>query len=1085
MIDKMYPLPIDKLYKLIDKEYASRKSILGIPEALFFQPSQYHNLSVSWIGETLASPYGVAAGPQTQMAQNIIAAWLCGARYIELKTIQTLDELTITKPCIDMHDEGYNCEWSQELTIKESFEEYLKAWIIIHYLTKRFNWNAVDTIFNMSIGYNLEGILKANVQWFLDKMQNCKNEKENMIQLLQTLCPEIADVTIPDKISNSITLSTMHGCPPDEIGKIASYLLENKKINTIVKLNPTLLGPETLRDILNNKLGYKTQVPDIAFEHDLKYPDALILIKQLQVTAQKNNLFFGIKLTNTLETINEGQYLDKKEKMVYMSGKALHAISIQLAKILQTEFNGKLHVTFSAGVDCFNIANVLACGLMPATVSSDLLKPGGYGRLQQYAENIQKNYNEKQALNYDDFIIKTNNKIELSKEKAALLNLINYSNEVIKNPVYEKNKFINYSLKTTKKLEYYDCIHAPCVNTCPSHQQIPEYLLYTSQQKFDDAFRCILFTNPFPTVLGTVCDHLCQYKCTRSQYDHSLAIRDVKRFIAENFDVENPKSLPSNGIKVAIIGAGPSGLSAAYYLKISGFDVEIFESANFAGGMIHKAIPEFRLSQLALLKDVNRILSLGIKINYNTTITSELFAQLQKNHNFVYVAIGAQINKPLNIPGTESTKIIDPIEFLDNCKKKISQHIGNNILIIGGGNTAMDVARAAKKLVQSTQGKVTIVYRRSRYDMPANPEEILAVQHDNISIVEYAAPMAILQNPQRLLCNKTVPTDLDNKGRRNIKILENETFDIPFDSIIPAIGQDINPIFLNNYHYKTTDDDYSLAETNVFIGGDARKGASNIINAVADGRYVAEKIIQKSQANSHVINPANSGLSYSEHMIRRSKREYNLQLFAQQHLESEINTIKDANMAITESARCLQCNEFCNNCVSVCPNRANYCYFVTPATYKIPKIFINEGEPIIVDDFEITIKQQYQIINIKDFCNECGNCLTFCPTSGAPYKDKPQLHLTEKSFAHATEGYTIEKDKDNIMLIYKNNDKISKFFRLNNGYYFENEYIKINISNKNLQIENMEIISKPKVIYLRDMFNMFMVFQAAEQLCGK
>jgi putative selenate reductase len=257
--------------------------------------------------QLLETPIGVAAGPQTQLAQNIISAWLCGARYIELKTIQTLDELTISKPCIDMQDEGYNCEWSQELKIKESYEEYLKAWILIHLLKHKFNWDnseGLGVIFNMSVGYNLEGILKDNVQWFFNKMSDCSYEKEQMIKSLSKFYPEIQKINIPNQISNNITLSTMHGCPPDEIEKIASYLICDKKLHTTVKLNPTLLGAKELRTILNEKLGFKTTVPDIAFEHDLKYPDAIKIIRNLQNDAQKTGVQFSIKLTNTLESVN-------------------------------------------------------------------------------------------------------------------------------------------------------------------------------------------------------------------------------------------------------------------------------------------------------------------------------------------------------------------------------------------------------------------------------------------------------------------------------------------------------------------------------------------------------------------------------------------------------------------------------------------------------------------------------------------------------------------------------------------------------------------------------------------------------------
>jgi len=349
-------------------------------------------------GQLLETPLGVAAGPHTQMAQNIIGAWLCGARFIELKTIQTLDELDVSKPCIDMYDEGYNCEWSQELRIKDSFDQYLNAWIILHILMGQRPFGG---IFNMSVGYNYEGILSDNVQWFFDKMNDCHAEKQEKINAIRKIYSRIDEIAIPDCISNNVTLSTMHGCPPQEIEKIGLYLIEEKGLHTTIKLNPTLLGPDELRCILNDTLGYSTPVPDLAFEHDLKYSDALSIIRNLSLAAEKKKVHFAIKLTNTLESLNFRSVFPENEKMMYMSGRALHPISINLARKLQRDFGGKLDISFSAGANCFNFADILACGLKPVTVCSDILKPGGYGRLSQYLENVKEEMHRLSANSLD------------------------------------------------------------------------------------------------------------------------------------------------------------------------------------------------------------------------------------------------------------------------------------------------------------------------------------------------------------------------------------------------------------------------------------------------------------------------------------------------------------------------------------------------------------------------------------------------------------------------------------------------------------------------------------------------------------
>ena len=235
--DKFSVIPVARLFNLIINDYNERKEIFGIPEELFFKPSAADKFRMSRYGQILETPVGVAAGPHTQMAQNIISAWLCGARYIELKTVQTLDEIHVSKPCIDLQDEGYNCEWSQELKIHEAYEEYLKAWFIIHILKHKFSMNAgngLGMIFNMSVGYNMEGILKDNVQWFFKKMNNCSDEKKKYIEELKPYYPDIVNIDIPEKLSDNITLSTMHGCPPDEIEKIGLYLINERKLHTTI-----------------------------------------------------------------------------------------------------------------------------------------------------------------------------------------------------------------------------------------------------------------------------------------------------------------------------------------------------------------------------------------------------------------------------------------------------------------------------------------------------------------------------------------------------------------------------------------------------------------------------------------------------------------------------------------------------------------------------------------------------------------------------------------------------------------------------------------------------------------------------------
>ncbi|MDK2978915.1 MAG: putative selenate reductase, partial [Bacteroidales bacterium] len=825
MANHFSPITIKHLLQIILNEYESEKSIFGIPEELFFNPVENSQFQTSQFNQQINTPIGVAAGPHTQMAQNIVAAWLMGARYIELKTIQTLDELDIAKPCIDMQDEGYNCEWSQELKIKESFHEYLNAWIIIHILNHKFGWKSdMDTIFNMSVGYNMEGILKDNVQWFFKKMNNCSYELDEKKDQLKSIYPAIDAIKIPSQLSNNITLSTMHGCPANEIEEIASYLLTEKKLHTFVKLNPTLLGAKELRAILNEKLKFKSVIPDIAFEHDLKYDDAVKIIQSLTNTAQQEKLTFGLKLTNTLETKNFKSVFADDVEMMYMSGRALHPVSIHVAQKLQNQFSGTLQLSFSGGAHAFNVSEVLSCGFKTVTVSTDLLKPGGYMRLKQY-------FDELDSINLHS----------ITKE-TALKNLNHYADKVLESDFYQRKTIHEPSIKTERPLSYFDCISAPCKDSCATRQDIPDYMYYTANEQFDKAYEVILKTNPFPSITGMVCDHLCQNKCTRINYDDALLIREVKRFISEQDEIKQ-SPIPNNGIKAGIIGAGPSGLSCAYYLALAGFSVEVFDAHSKAGGMVQYAIPGFRLTDEAIEKDFKRVTDLGVKIHYNTKIDATKFNQLKEQYNYIYIAVGAQRSTPFQLEGIESEGVLDSLHFLMQAKNGKKTGIGQNVVIIGGGNTAMDSARTAFRLV-GKNGKVTIVYRRTINEMPADQGEIKAVIDEGMDIIELTGPESVIKENGKvkaLLCSKMELKEADDSGRPKPVKIKNSEFEIPCDTIIPAVGQSLDIGFVDEKLVQSKPENYQTQFNNVFIGGDALRGGATAIKAIGDGRKIAEK----------------------------------------------------------------------------------------------------------------------------------------------------------------------------------------------------------------------------------------------------
>jgi len=947
-------IPLEKLVSWILEE-ERQDSIFGIHKSLFFTPSSGDPFSLTRYGQFLETPIGVAAGPHTQMAQNIVSAWLCGARYIELKTVQTLDRLNVSKPCIDMEDEGYNCEWSQELRLEDSFDEYLNAWIIIHLLKHKFGWGkktSLGCIFNMSVGYNLEGILKENVQNFLKKMENCKDQLEAKKSEIRHLYPQIDNIEIPERISNNITLSTMHGCPPDEIEKIGWYLIKEKGYHTTIKLNPTLIGPSELRHILNERLGFPTQVPDEAFEHDLKYPDAIKIIKNLSEASREKNLHFSLKLTNTLESINIRGVFPENEKMNYMSGRALHPISINLAAKLQNEFDGKLDLTFSAGIDCFNISRVIACGIRPLTVCSDILKPGGYARLGQYLCELAEAFKREKASSIEKFILNWAKVDHYDVSRAALINLRRYAGNVAGIIDYQKKGKFGESVKTSRKLTPFDCVRAPCITTCPANQDIPSYMYYTSKGEYEKAYDIILRANPLPNITGMACDHRCQHRCTRTNYDHPLLIREIKRFIAEKNNFR-PQLKPKSpvGKKVAIIGGGPSGLACAYFLALEGFSATVFETKAFPGGMVSDAIPAFRLTAEAIEKDISFLRNLGIEFKFDCKIDAKRFAELRKEFEFVYVAVGAQKSKKMDIPGEGTAGVIDFLTFLSNVRRGKKMDLGKRVAVIGGGNSAMDAARTAHRLL-GPDGKVILLYRRTRAEMPADREEIEGLLSEHIEIRELVAPLEVVEKDGKVAGLKCQRMRLGEKGKdgrpKPEKIPGSEEV-IPLDTIVPAIGQEVALEFIDPADFVVDPATGMTKLENVFAGGDAVRGGVSIIRAMADGRTAAENIMRKAGIERTIpAGKPDKGLSFPEFQKKSATRVKGVVL---PEIESDFRwsfepviRVLSEEEAKKEAERCLYCDYVCNVCVTVCPNRANRTYYVVPKEYSLQKAVLqNDG----------------------------------------------------------------------------------------------------------------------------------------------
>lgn len=393
MSDIMKSIPFGQLTEWILEEHRKSGQVFGIQKAYVADQEK----TIEIFGRKLENPVGPAAGPHTQLAQNLVAAYFAGARFFELKTVQKMDgpdlSACIPKPCIVAEDEAYNCEWSTELYVPQAMEEYIKGWMLIHVIAKEFGLGSPDGFqFNMSCGYNLEGIKDKKIDDFIEGLKDardtevfkeCRNWLLEHVDLFEHVTREDIEA-IPAEICNSITLSTMHGCPPQEIENIVMYLLTEKHINTYVKCNPTLLGYEFVREAMDN-LGYDYMAfTDFHFKDDLQFEDAVPMLKRLMDAAAQEGLSFGVKLTNTFPVDTKRGELPGDE--MYMSGKALFPLSITVAARLAEAFDGKLPMSFSGGADQKNIDQIIDCGIWPVTVATVLLKPGGYKWMTRIAE---------------------------------------------------------------------------------------------------------------------------------------------------------------------------------------------------------------------------------------------------------------------------------------------------------------------------------------------------------------------------------------------------------------------------------------------------------------------------------------------------------------------------------------------------------------------------------------------------------------------------------------------------------------------------------------------------------------------------
>ena len=961
MSDIMRPIPFGQLMNWVLTEQKTQGTVFGVSKLTRYTDGQARPI----FGEKIESPFGPAAGPHTQLAQNLIAAYAGGSRFFEVKTVQIMDgedlSKCVNKPCITAADECYNCEWSTELYVPQAFAEYVKAWFACKLMAKEYGLGDPDGfVFNMSVGYDLAGIQSEKIDKYLNEMRDASQTevwKECMDWTLANLdrfhnVDEAYVKAITPQVSNSVTISTLHGCPPDEIERIANHLIVNKGFNTFIKCNPTLLGYEFARKTLD-ALGFDyIQFDDHHFKEDLQFADAVPMFRHLIALCAEKGVEFGIKLTNTFPVDVAANELPSEE--MYMSGRSLYPLTLSLAGKLSHEFDGKLRISYSGGADIFNMKALIGCNIWPVTMVTTLLKSGGYNRLHQIAGDL--------APSSEAFT-----GVDVAKLDALL-------DQLFADTHYQKPMKPIPSRKMDKKVPLIDCFTAPCREGCPIHQDIPAYLMRVKAGKYDEALEIITKRNALPFITGTICSHRCQDKCMRNAYEESVYIRSAKLKAAEGgFAAVLPTlkpGAPVAGVKVAVIGGGPAGLSAAFFLGRAGADVTVFERKNELGGIVRHVIPAFRISDEAIENDVALAKAVGAKFELGVEVkdVQSLFAQ---GYTHVILATGAWM------PGRAGLSYgdeMDVIDFLEAAKKAPETlKLGADVVVIGGGNTAMDAARAAKRIPGVEN--VRLVYRRTKRYMPADQEELEFALEDGVEFMELLAPVGVKDGV--LTCHVMELGAPDASGRRS-PVDTGRVVEVPATTVIAAVGEKVdtglytaNGLAVDNRGKAVVDaETLESSVKNVYVIGDGQKGPGTVVEAIADATKAAKAIVPF-DTESEVEKNVNA--------------DYDAPLAKRGDLCTDCKSCDDL--------RCLGCATVCETCTEVCPNRAN-------VAIRVPGM------------------RMRQIVHVDGMCNECGNCATFCPYDSRPYKDKFTLFWSEEDFNNSeNEGFLrLEGSKTRVRL---------------------------------------------------------------------
>jgi formate dehydrogenase beta subunit len=587
------------------------------------------------------------------------------------------------------------------------------------------------------------------------------------------------------------------------------------------------------------------------------------------------------------------------------------------------------------------------------------------------------------------------------------------SENTFKNFIRKHEKTISFSDKPNIQYPIGIVDPSPCMEACPAGVNVKAYVSLIAAGKFHEALHVVREKNPLPGICGRVCTHPCESYCNRNQIDSPVAIRALKRFVAD-YELEHPipKPKPTAGTrkeKIAIIGSGPAGLTTAHDLAKSGFNVTVFEELSEPGGMLIAGIPSYRMPRDILKIEIDYIRNLGVKIITNKKISGKQdYNKLLKDYDAVYVAIGAHVGKKLGIPGEDDYKgFLDAVTFLRDVNLETPKKPGEKVIVIGGGNSAIDAARTALRL----GSEVNIVYRRTRQEMPANEEEIKDAEEEGIKIHYLAAPAKIVGKNGKVIgleCTKMKLGEPDESGRARPIPIKNSEFTIEADVIIPAISQEPDLSFLPKDHnidisrWQTFAADENTMATNipgVFVGGDAVTGPNTVINAIAQGHVAAKSIErfingEKLEQSDSTTKPIETEIKIDLLNQPKTKRAS----IPMQEISERKNSFQeveygfDEATAIAEAQRCLRCGpcDECYICVSECdkglsvfrsPDSQNDFVLRLPSDFDSKNLMNGNLLSTLkaANSKDITIGLDSYIPIVKEnLCRGCGDCVTVC-----------------------------------------------------------------------------------------------------------